>query len=62
MVGSDPLSRKITAATGLKQYAAGHSSSMGMRGGEGAWGSSDDRAEGGFNVKHLRPGLRRRDA
>ena len=38
----------LTAATGSKQRAAGHSSSTGMREGENAWGSTGDRAQGRF--------------
>ena len=38
----------LAAATGSKKNAAGHSSSAGMRGGENAWGSTGDRAQGGF--------------
>ena len=38
----------LTAATGSKQCAAGHSSSTGVRGGENAWDSTGDRAQGGF--------------
>jgi len=37
----------LTAATGLKQYAAGHSSSTGERGGESAWDSTSDRPQAG---------------
>jgi len=38
----------LTAATGLKQYAAGHSSSTGARGGKDAWDLTGDWAQGGF--------------
>ena len=38
----------LTAATGSKQYDAGHSTSTGMRGAESAWDSTGDRAQGGF--------------
>ena len=38
----------LTAATGWKQYDAGHSTSTGMRGAENEWDSIGDRAQGGF--------------
>jgi len=38
----------LTADTGSKQYAAGHSSSTGMRAVKNAWDSTSDRAQGGF--------------
>ena len=34
----------LTAATGSKQYTAGHSSSTGVWGGENAWDLTGDRA------------------
>jgi hypothetical protein len=38
----------LSAATGLKQYAAGHSSSTGVRGGKDAWDLTGDWAQGEF--------------
>ena len=42
----------LTAATGSKQYTAGHSGSTGMRrGGARAWDSTSDRAQSGFTSR-----------
>ena len=41
----------LTAAKGYKQHAADQSSSTGMRGGENAWDSIGDRAQGGSSPK-----------
>jgi len=38
----------LAATAGSKQYTTGHSALADMRGGENAWDSTGDRAQGGF--------------